>query len=218
MKKFTLIELLIVIVIIAILISLLMPALHRAKYKAKVVACMSQLKQLGIATEGYLKDNKHRYPPTPKYSGNSLRAAWAGEAGDGSITGYQVWDEDRRVLNKYIGNSFNVTKCPASDGGRYKEAGNTYGANIYSKGNYNAIDQGTVKRWRSRVISPSDMVLMANAGAYKYLLNLASYKEKKFSYHKPNTTNILFVDGHVIGVQELEISRYNYSDFTFDNQ
>ncbi len=68
---FTLIELLVVIAIIAILAAILFPVFAQAREKARSATCLSNMKQLGVASQMYMQDYDGAFPlawyQTPQY-------------------------------------------------------------------------------------------------------------------------------------------------------
>jgi prepilin-type N-terminal cleavage/methylation domain-containing protein/prepilin-type processing-associated H-X9-DG protein len=61
-KAFTLIELLVVIAVIAILAAILLPVFAQAREKARQTACLSNVKQMALATAMYVQDYE-AFPP-----------------------------------------------------------------------------------------------------------------------------------------------------------
>jgi prepilin-type N-terminal cleavage/methylation domain-containing protein len=74
-NAFTLIELLVVISIIALLIAILLPALASAREAGRASACLSQLRQNGIATAAYVTDFRDALPVW-RASGAGAPASW----------------------------------------------------------------------------------------------------------------------------------------------
>lgn len=98
-KAFTLIELLIVIAIIAILAAILFPVFAAAREKARQTACLSNLKQVGLATLMYAQDWDETY----------VHTEWGGDIDD---THEYYWGD---MLQPYLKN-WQMLLCPSAGG------------------------------------------------------------------------------------------------------
>lgn len=98
-RAFTLIELLVVIGIIAILAAILFPVFARAREAAKRTACLSQMKQLALASEMYAQSNNDGLAPSANY-GEAIPTLWT------------------VIIQPYVKDK-GVFLCPSAEGSRF---------------------------------------------------------------------------------------------------
>src|SRR5438132_4872474 len=118
-RAFTLIELLAVLAVIAVLAGLLLPAFSKAKEAGRATACLSNLRQIGIALQLYTQDNNNRLPIMRDKSTNAPPT--------NALPSVEV------VLSNHLG-SVKVLKCPSDRRQIYEQTGSSYSWNSLLNG------------------------------------------------------------------------------------
>lgn len=168
-KAFTLIELLVVISIIALLIAILLPALSSARDSAKKSQCLSNLRQLAIATQAFASDNNGQTMPGGDTGLNigSFSIWWTGggqwtTGGLANADNYRRYGAYRRtgiLMDQGYSTAPESLYCPSmSDTHEYMKPGG-----IKTRGGYANRSGG----WFDDSTRPSNFVLMESGYTYR---------------------------------------------------
>ena len=163
---FTLLELMVAMVIVAILVALTVSVTQVGRARGQQVGCVANLRQIGVALQGYLQDHQGELPP--------MKAMRASTTDEGPTLD--------TVLADYAGGT-EVFRCPADRGKIWERSGTSYWwyetVTLKATGehNYRSI---TLESFFLGTSAPSQIPLVL---------------DKEGFHPAPNRINALYADG-----------------------
>jgi prepilin-type N-terminal cleavage/methylation domain-containing protein/prepilin-type processing-associated H-X9-DG protein len=212
-RAFTLIELLVVIAIIAILASLLLPTLARATSLARQTSCLSNVRQIGLAYQGFLSDNTDHFPAYV-----TERTAPAGTPDTAEARAPYSY---RQQLVSYLGAGTNIFGCPIALKWPDPAPGAWFNTDYGNNHNEANLPGASQQAWylahpdfgfnetvtMSSLRRPSDFIMLGDAGRSDGTASRGGMYPQPWAFdnatqarmlgrHPKGTANITYADGH----------------------
>ena len=214
-RAFTVVELLVVISVVACLMAVLMPAIARARQRGRAIACLSNIRQLAIASQLYVNNNDGFYPIAYMYKftdTESVSYAW-------DFTTIINWTPfEQKVVAGLLWEGETLEKvqqCPSFKGYHWSLAdpytGYNYNTSFIGHGQ---LESCVMPAMAACVRRPERCALFGdgqwNGGANKFMRSpwpsecdtFAARAAGTQGYRHYGRTNVAYCDGHAATVKE----------------
>ncbi len=215
-RGFTLIELLVVIAIIMILAGFLLPALNHGRESARAAACVSNLRQIGLATQMYVDDFGRFFA---YYSSQGADRLWyfglESPYNPTGAPGTRHIDLTKAKLYPYLQKLHGAEICPTynyrSPIWRQKFDQITYG---YGYNIYGLTGDGGIGKRPTEIRDASHVICFADTAQVNtfqppaspsnpmleewYYVSYRNNEPPDVQFRHSGFANVLFCDGHVI--------------------